>query len=153
MGEALVHGGFSSVLALEAPTGGTGWPLTLSDPGASSRVLARLSMRQTALGASGVRKKDHIVDPHTGTPVRGRLASWAAVPRPTIRSAAPVGDGRRLAAAAVTDALTTAFMMLSCDEIEGLCERSPGLEAWILPEPTGPAQSEPQLVHFGGPAV
>ncbi len=152
LGRGLVHGGFSSVLALEAPTGGTGWPLTLSDPGASSRVLARLSMRQTALGASGVRRKDHIVDPHTGTPVRGRLASWAAVPRPATGSAGPVGDGR-LAAAAVTDALTTAFMMLSCDEIEGLCERSPGLEAWILPEPTGPAHSEPQLIHFGGPAV
>ena len=28
---ALVHGGFSSVLALEPPAGG-GWPLTLSDP-------------------------------------------------------------------------------------------------------------------------
>ena len=28
-------------------------------------------------------------------------------------------------------------MMLSADEIEELCERSPGLEAWILPEPSG----------------
>ena len=32
--QALVHGGFSSVLALEAPAGCDGWPLTLSDPGA-----------------------------------------------------------------------------------------------------------------------
>ncbi len=30
---ALVHGGFSSVLALEPPEGRDGWPLTLSDPG------------------------------------------------------------------------------------------------------------------------
>ena len=29
---SLVHGGFSSVLALEPPAGGDGWPLTLSDP-------------------------------------------------------------------------------------------------------------------------
>jgi thiamine biosynthesis lipoprotein len=65
---ALVHGGFSSVLALEARAGGDGWPLTLSDPAAPSRVLARLSVRQTALGASGVRKGDHIVDPRTGEP-------------------------------------------------------------------------------------
>ena len=79
---ALVHGGFSSVLALEAPAGRDGWPLTLSDPGAPSRVLARLSMRQTALSASGVRKGDHIVDPRTGEPVRGRLAAWVALPRP-----------------------------------------------------------------------
>ena len=31
---ALVHGGFSSVLALEPPAGRDGWPLTLSDPAA-----------------------------------------------------------------------------------------------------------------------
>ena len=79
---ALVHGGFSSVLALEPPAGRDGWPLTLSDPGAPSRVLARLSMRQTALSASGVRKGDHIVDPRTGEPARGRLAAWVALPRP-----------------------------------------------------------------------
>ena len=48
---ALVHGGFSSVLALEPPAGRNGWPLTVSDPAAPSRVLARLSVRQTALGA------------------------------------------------------------------------------------------------------
>ena len=45
-------------------------------------MLARLSMRQTALSASGVRKGDHIVDPRTGEPVRGRLAAWVALPRP-----------------------------------------------------------------------
>ena len=77
-----MHGGFSSLLALEPPDGIGGWPLTLSDPRDPSRVLARLSVRQTALGASGVRKKDHIVNPRTGEPVRGRLASWVAVPRP-----------------------------------------------------------------------
>jgi thiamine biosynthesis lipoprotein len=152
--QALVHGGFSSALALEAPTGHAGWPLTMSDPNLPSRVLARLCMRQTALGASGVRKKDHIVDPRTGKPVRGRLASWAAVPRPRVaRTDTPVEIGDRVAAAAVTDALTTAFMMLGHEEIEGLCERSPGLEAWILPEPAGSPPREPHLVHFGRPAV
>jgi thiamine biosynthesis lipoprotein len=152
--QALVHGGFSSILALEAPAGSVGWPLTLSDPSAPNRVLARLCMRQTALGASGVRKKDHIVDPRTGTPVRERLASWAAVPRPRVaRTDTPVESGHRVAAAAVTDALTTALMMLRPEEIERLCEHSPGLEAWILPEPAGAPDGEPHLVHFGRPAV
>jgi FAD:protein FMN transferase len=151
--QALVHGGFSSVLALEPPTGLVGWPLTLSDPGAPSRVLARLSMRQTALGASGVRKKDHIVDPRTGTPARGRLASWAAVPRPGVaRADASVEEGPRVAAAAVTDALTTAFMLLSFEEIERLCEGSPGLEAWMLPEPAVAPHGETRLLHIGGRA-
>lgn len=158
---ALVHGGFSSVLALEAPEGRDGWPLTLSDPVAPSRVLARLSVRQTTLSASGVRKGDHIVDPRTGAPARGRLAAWVALPRPQRPGAgapddegpAPTGaEGPRIAAAAVTDALTTAFMLLSIQEIDALCERSPGLEAWILPEPVAGQPGEADVLHFGGPA-
>lgn len=152
LGVALVHGGFSSVLALEPPTGREGWPLTLSDPGAPSRVLARLSVRQTALGASGVRKGDHIVDPRTGEPARGRLAAWVVVPRPERAGAeAPVDEGSS-AAAAVTDALTTAFMLLSTEEIAALCERSPGLEAWVLPDSAGGQPGEADLLHFGGSA-
>ena len=153
LGMSLVHGGFSSVLALQPPSGCEGWPLTLSDPSAPSRVLARLSVRQTALGASGLRKGDHIVDPRTGEPVRGRLAAWVAVPRPpAARAEAVEEDEPRLAAAAVTDALTTAFMLLSPEEIKGLCERSPGLEAWILPEPAEGPLGETHLLHFGIPA-
>lgn len=130
---ALVHGGFSSVLALEPPPGHDGWPLTLSIPGGDSPVFATVSLRQTAMGASGVRKTDHIVDPGTGEPVRDRRAAWVAVPRPR-----PAAEGPRLAAAAISDALTTAFMMLPVEAIAGLCDRTPGMEAWIL-EGSGPA--------------
>ena len=90
---AFVHGGFSSALALDAPAGCDGWPLTLSDPGEPSRVLARLSMRQSALSASGVRKGGHILDPRTSAPVRGRLAAWVALPRPASTGAAAAGAG------------------------------------------------------------
>ncbi len=136
LGQSLVHGGFSSVLALDSPPGLDGWPLTLSDPAKPSRVLARLSVRQTALGASGRRKGDHIVDPRTGEPARGRRAAWVAVPRPQTSGAEARTDGSpRLAPAAVADALTTAFLLLGPDDIETLCERSPGVEAWILQEP------------------
>jgi thiamine biosynthesis lipoprotein len=152
LGLALVHGGFSSVLALDPPTDREGWPLTLSDPGAPSRVLARLSVRQTALGASGLRKGAHILDPRTGEPVRGRLAAWVAVPRPAVaRADAPANEGPRVAATAVSDALTTAFMLLTPEEIEELCESTSGMEAWILPESAG-AHGESELLHFGGPA-
>ena len=111
---ALVHGGFSSVLALEAPAGRDGWPLTLSDPAAPSRVLARLSVRQTALG--GFRRAQG--RPHRG-PAHRRTRPRAA--RGLGRGAA-AGDGRGPGArrggaagsrrGAVTDALTTAFMLL-----------------------------------------
>jgi FAD:protein FMN transferase len=129
---SLVHGGFSSVLALEPLPGYDGWPLTLSDPAVPSRVLARLSVRQTALGASGLRKGDHIVDPRTHETVRGRRAAWVAVPRPPESARAHSEKQHRAAAAAVTDALTTACMLLTLDEIEALCRNTPGLEAWIL---------------------
>jgi len=127
---ALVHGGFSSMLALEPPAARPGWPLTLSDPADPSRRLERLTVCQTALGASGVRKRDHIVDPRTGDPVRGRRAAWVTLPRP-----------HGGAAAAVADALTTASMLLAPDEIDALCRNSPGLEAWIL--------DDAGLLHFG----
>jgi thiamine biosynthesis lipoprotein len=138
--KSLVHGGFSSVLALEPPPGHDGWPLTLSDPSASSRVLARLSSCQTALGASGVRKGNHIVDPRTHDPVRGRRAAWVAVPRPPESARGGSDQHHRAAAATVTDALTTACMVLSLDDIEALCSNTPGLEAWIL--------DDTRLLHF-----
>ncbi len=150
LGTSLVHGGFSSVLALEPPPGREGWPLTLSDPAAPSRVLARLSVRQTALGASGLRKGDHILDPGTGEPVRGRRAAWVAVPRPaSARADAASREGPRAAAAAVADGLTTAFMLLAPEEIEALCQATPGLEAWILPEADAAADGAPEWLHFG----
>jgi thiamine biosynthesis lipoprotein len=138
---AFLHGGFSSVVALEPPAGGDGWTVTLSDPRDRSRTLERLTIRQTALSASGVRKGDHIRDPRTGEPVRGRLAAWVTLPRPA-GSGAP-GPGPRLAPAAVADALTTALMLLGVEEIAALCDRSPGLEGWILPE------RATALDHFG----
>jgi thiamine biosynthesis lipoprotein ApbE len=114
-------------------------------------VFARLSVRQTALGASGLRKGDHIVDPRTGKPARGRGAAWVAVPRPEGAGAEARTDaGPRIAATAVADALTTAFMLLSPGEVEALCERSPGLEAWILMDPADGPQAEATLLHFSG---
>jgi len=145
---ALVHGGFSSVLALEPPPDRDGWPLTLSDPRTPSRVLHRLSARQTALSASGLRKGDHIRDPRTGAPVRGRLAAWVTLPRPLDSVHADEGDGPGAAAATVADALTTAFMLLDREEIDAICQSSPGLEAWILDDAS--ADSDAPLVHFGG---
>jgi FAD:protein FMN transferase len=142
---ALVHGGFSSVLALEAPPDRDGWPLTLSAPGpGEGRVLARLSASRKAFSASGTRKGDHILDPRTGRPVHGRAAAWVAV---------PLGPGLEAGAspAAVADALSTAFMILPANEVADLCRRYPGLEAWLAPEPTGEDREAPPLVHLAAP--
>ena len=154
---AFVHGGFSSAVALEPPEGADGWLLTLSDPRRPAHVFTRLSLRQAALSASGVRKGDHIRDPRTGEAVRGRLAAWAALPRPQKPSAGaagtagePVAAGPRLAPGAVVDALTTAFMLLPRQDIEALCRESPGLEAWILADGGSGAAD---LIHLAGSAA
>jgi thiamine biosynthesis lipoprotein len=147
---ALLHGGFSSVLALEPPAGHDGWPLTLSDPGAPSRVLADLSMSHAALGASGLRKGDHILDPRTGRPARGCRAAWTGVSRPDFPGhPAEAGPESGVSPAAVADALATAFMVMNLEEVGALCARNPGLEAWILPEPSGGGAEGTHLRHFG----
>jgi thiamine biosynthesis lipoprotein len=122
---ALVHGGFSSVLALEPPPDADGWPLTLSAPEpAEPLVLARISARQKALSASGTKKGDHILDPRTGQPVRNR-AVWVAVGGREERNPG--------SPAALAEALSTAFMVLPRGEVADLCRLCPGVEAWFHP--------------------
>jgi thiamine biosynthesis lipoprotein len=131
---ALVHGGFSSVLALDGPAVEEGWALTLSAPG-SGRTLARLAARDRAFSASGTRKGEHIRDPRTGSAVEGR-AAWVALPR--------AGEGRE-DAGAIAEALSTAFMVLSEHEIAQLHRRWPGLEAWLV---RPGADGQPAVVHL-----
>jgi len=134
---ALVHGGFSSVLALEAPPGEGGWPLSLSTPG-GGEVLVQLSARRRAFGASGTRKGAHIHDPRTGRAVAGR-AAWVSVERRSSAGGSP---------AAVADGLSTACMVLNKEEIRDLCRDDTGLEAWLL---LGPADGvTPPFLHVGG---
>jgi FAD:protein FMN transferase len=152
---ALVHGGFSSVRAMEPPPERDGWALTLSAPGASDpSVLARISARQQALSASGTRKGDHIRDPRDhGRAVRDR-AAWVALPSGAAadRETAEPPEWRsaRRWPAAVADALSTAFMILPAPHIAELCGRCPGAQAWLLLEPAEPGAAAPALVHLGG---
>lgn len=146
---ALVHGGWSSVLALSAPPGREAWPLTFSRPGSGGPVLARVSATRRAFSASGLRKGEHILDPRSGRTAGGRLGAWVVV---------PWAEGER--AAAVADALSTAFMIQPLAEIQGLCRAGSGLEAWLLPaggdrageEEGGGSGEAGRLVHLDGSA-
>jgi thiamine biosynthesis lipoprotein len=148
---SLIHGGYSSVLAADAPPGRDGWPVTLSAPGAG-QVLARLCVRRTALSASGTRKGDHILDPRSGRPAP-RRAAWAALacrdPAETAAAAsARWGPEAVRSPAAVAEALSTAFMLLPVEEIEDLCRQSPGVEGWLILGPTEAGQPAEALVHL-----
>lgn len=128
---ALISGGYSSVLALDAPPGKKGWPLTTTNPTGDKEILARPSLRDAALSGSGVQKGGHIIDPRTAEPVEGRRAAWS--------SAADATTG---------DALSTAFMIMGIDEIEKYCSSHPDTLAMVILEaedekPTGRGASRP----------
>jgi len=153
---AVVHGGFSSVLALEAPEGSEGWPLTMSAPdGAAAAPFVFIQARYMAFSASGTQKEDHIVDPRTGQPVRSRRAAWASAAVSDLaefcRRARDITGASAGAAAinespaAVVEAFSTAFLILDASEIRDCCRRYPGLESWTLEN--GPA-APPKMVHF-----
>lgn len=129
----LVHGGFSSVLAREAPLGREGWPLTLTAPALGQDVQrAHIAVRDMALSASGTRKGDHVLDLRGGGAVKDR-AAWALLSRAEASEVDPAGEWRDAArwSASVAEALSTAFMILPVHQITELCRRGPGLEAWL----------------------
>jgi thiamine biosynthesis lipoprotein len=152
---ALIHGGFSSVLVLDPPPDRAGWPLTISLPGAAP-ALERIVARRQAWSASGIRKEDHIVDPRTGLPVRNRPAAWVSG---SLESLSAIYQGKNAAMpsgifetgdspSAVAEALSTAFMIMSCDEIADCCLRHPGVEGRILISDPSDASVSPVLRHF-----
>jgi thiamine biosynthesis lipoprotein len=149
---ALVHGGFSSVLALEPPPGREGWPLSFSVPWpGETAVLARVSGRRRAVSASGTQKGGHILDPRSGQAVRDR-AAWVAIGVPDDE---PGDEWTELAArspATLAETLSTAFMILDVEEAAGLCRAHEGLEAWLLRRSPGREAGPAALVHLGGGA-
>ncbi len=129
---ALIHGGFSSVLALDAPQGAAGWPVTLSDPRDRSRTLARLNLKHVAVSGSGLEKGKHIIDPRIGRPIDGKIAAWSVAPD-----------------AATGDALSTAFMIMTVEEVQAYCARHTGV-AGLLILPTDPdVQRDERIVAVG----
>jgi len=112
---ALIHSGCSSVLALDAPAGTKGWPVTLSNPGNRKQTLACLHLKNRALSGSGLQKGRHIIDPHTAKPVDNKIAAWACA-----------------ATAADADALSTAFMVMSSQQIKQYCINHPDTQALII---------------------
>jgi thiamine biosynthesis lipoprotein len=151
--EALIHGGYSSVRALEPPAGSNGWPLTLSLPDdPSGTVFATVRAKWMVLSASGVAKGRHIRN--AAAPVGGqmRTATWtlagvdalAAFCRGAQESAGGTRPIRE-SPAAVAEVFSTAFMMLDSHHLENCCGRWPGLETWLI-EDDSPNVPEKRLV-------
>jgi len=129
---ALIHGGFSSVLALDAPRDMRGWPVTLSHPDDRNRTLARLDMEHVAVSGSGVEKGQHIIDPRLARPVEGRLATWSIV-----------SDAAR------ADALSTAFMVMTPKEVESYCTANPKVRGLLIVQSEETAGSSERILPVG----
>jgi len=126
VGDALLHGGASSVSALGAPPGQRGWPVTVRDPSATDRIVGRFFLRNLSMSGSGLRKGHHIIDPRTGRPAAENRAAWS------IAETAAEGD-----------ALSTAFMIMSPDETREHCDGHSPTRAMLIPARA--AQGDPPL--------
>lgn len=110
VGGALLNAGESSLLAWGDAVTPSGWPvrLHLDD-------ITPYHLKEAALSCSGFEVKGgHLMDPRTGTPV-------------------PIKETRsyvKAPTAALSDALSTAFMLMDAADIQALCSRLPGVD-WI----------------------
>ena len=105
---ALLHSGESSVMPFGLPPGKQAWDVALRHP-ENDTVLMSVSLANQTISGSGSRiRGEHIIDPCTGKPAVVRPAAWAFAP-----------------AAAVSDALSTAFMIMTVEEIEQYCRANP----------------------------
>lgn len=100
---ALLNAGDSSVLAIGAPAGEEGWCVSV---GNKNRQMLRLTDR--AVSGTGFQVQgNHIMNPRTMKPVAVRADRvWASAPT-----------------AALSDALSTAFTIMSPSEIESFCRQ------------------------------
>jgi len=111
---ALLNSGGSTALALEQPPSAAGWAVGIGE--GDHRV--EFLLRRAALSGSGLAVKGaHLVDPRTGRPAARSQRAWAHAPD-----------------AAVADALSTAFFVMTDDEVEAFCSAHPGIGAAL----TGP---------------
>jgi len=121
VGEAIINGGTSTVLAL-----GREWELGIGGPWGEKAGFTKVMLKDQALSGSGTEVKvSHIINPKTGARAQQHLAAWAVHP-----------------SAASSDALSTAFMMMESRDIESLCRRNREIRAVVV-------RSDESMERFG----
>ncbi len=116
VGSALLNSGGSTALALGSRGAEGGWAVAMGE--APHR--RQLRLRGTALSGSGVAVKGaHVVDPRSGRAATRAERAWAHAPN-----------------AALADALSTAFFVMSDAEVAAFCAEHEGVGA-ALARPDG----------------
>lgn len=135
---AMVASGTSSFYALGAPPGERAWPVKLRDPFEAEKVADLVWLRDFALSISGNYEKfftlegrvyAHILDPRTGRPVEGMLATAVLASRAT-----------------EADALSTAFFVLGPEGSGKILATRPNLISMAY-LPQGKAKSLRRVVQ------
>lgn len=121
---ALIHGGTSTAYALGNEAGRDGWTIAIRHPTQPDFIIAHAHLRDASLSVSGQhgrttsaggRTIGHIIDPRSGQPVSDTLL--AAVVHPS---------------AMVSDALSTALLVLGAAGIVTLAEQFPDAHFLML---------------------
>jgi len=110
----LLHGGSSTVLSLDGPEPDMTWPVTISHPKEPRTVLSTLGMAHLATSSSSQIEQSHVIDPKTGDAIPVSKAAWSSAPN-----------------AILADGLSTAFMIMSPEEIKTLCQENPEVGAMV----------------------
>lgn len=106
IGRVRLSASTSTILAMDPPEGEAGWTVGIET--------LELPLVHAALSCSGTAQRGaHIVDPRTGKPGGNYERTWV-----------------RATTAAVSDALSTGFMLMTPAEISHVVAESPGIEAW-----------------------
>jgi thiamine biosynthesis lipoprotein len=139
---AFVDAGSSTVYALGAPPGKSGWKVLVPEPGKRSVAISEVMLRDQSLSTSGSYEKFfrlngrtycHIMDPRTGYPVQGMLQTTVIGPTGTD-----------------TDALSTSLFVLGPKAGRRMLEYVSGASAiWI----TGATEEQSQVAEWHWPAA
>ncbi len=126
---ALVQSGQSTALSLGTGAAGGVWLVQLRQPGCVERSVGTVGLCDEALSGSGrFHHGAHIIDPRTGQPAESALGAWAKAP-----------------SAALADALSTAFMVMSFSEVEAYC----GAQSEVSAALALPTDGDFEIVRVG----
>lgn len=109
---ACLQSGGSTALVLAPPAGENGWPIGIGE-GVTQRILP---LAHVALSGSGIAVKgEHLIDPRARLPATRVRRTWALA-----------------AGAALSDALSTAFFVMSNAEVAMFCAQFPEVGAGLI---------------------
>jgi thiamine biosynthesis lipoprotein ApbE len=103
----------------------------MSNPRDYSQVIESRYLKYQALSGSGLQKGSHIINPHTGFPVEDKIAAWASV-----------------RTAALSDALSTSFMIMSQREIEAYILTHEDITALVILPQTKKSGQDYKVLRF-----